>query len=423
MPVLNVTPSKHIYDALAQDIDLNQAISDLIDNATDNWKIQKRKNPLTVNILISVDKIEIKDDSGGIDFKTLPLLLMPGGTNRTGQEEVKGIWGVGSKRALFSLGKKFKISTRKKDETGLILEVNESWFKEDEKTDKWKIEYKEDNTLEEGVTILTIDELKMLLNPYLIMQIRKNIARTYKDELQEGSLKIIFNKDSIKLIPEIPWAKSEYAPPTRYITDIPVPQNKKKIHLEITAGIMTKPGENYSYGIDFIGNKRVILQNNLDWRMGFEKDRLGLPHPTINRFRAIVRITGDSRDIPWNSAKSDINSKHPMYVPIVDVVFQVSRQYVSFLRKNYDKTAKLFTEKADETDIEDIIFDYNKEFKRVVKEIKESKDIERIIIDVPKEDFNELVRYYGLEGKQKKIVGLFIFNKVLKEVKGLAKED
>ena len=43
MPTMDVTPSKHIYDALIQDIDTNRAISDLIDNAIDNWKIEGKK--------------------------------------------------------------------------------------------------------------------------------------------------------------------------------------------------------------------------------------------------------------------------------------------------------------------------------------------------------------------------------------------
>ena len=420
MPKIDVMPSKRIYDALIQDISGDQAICDLIDNSIDNWKILKKTELLEVNISISESKIEIKDNAGGIDLETLPLLLMPGGTNRGGGEGIKGIWGVGAKRSLFFLGEKITILTRKKNEDGLKLKVDEDWFTKDEGRDKWKIEYSIDNSMPEEVTKIIIENLKVILNPFSIREIRKSITRTYRDEIKEGTLRIIFNDDIIKIILKIPWSKSDYAPPSRYITDIPVPRSDRKAHVEITLGVMTQPGEEYSYGIDFIGNGRIILQNNLDWRMGFKKERLGLSHPTINRFKAVVRVSGDSQDIPWNSAKSDINPNHPTYVNIADLVFQVSRQYVSFLRKNYDVTSKLFRVRADETDIKDIIFDYGREFRKVVKEYREpKKEVTITSFKVPEEDYNELVEYFGLQGKPKKAVGLFVFNRALKEVRGI----
>lgn len=417
MPTFDVTPSKHIYNALVQDIDVNQAISDLIDNAIDNAKIQK-KETLKITITVTENKIEVKDNSGGLDLSTIPLLLMPGGTNRGGGVGIKGIWGVGSKRAMFSLGKKISIKTRKSGQIGLILKLDESWFQEDESTDKWKIDYEKDSSLEEGITMISLTDLKVILNDYSISTLRKYIAKTYKDEIEEKSLTILFNSKKVKLTLEEPWSKSEYTPPSRYTTDIPVIKSDRKLHFEMTLGIMTRPGEDYSYGIDFIGNKRVILRNNLDGRMGFKKERLGFPHPTINRFKAIVRVNGDSRDIPWNSAKSDINENHPMYRSITDLVFLISRQYVSFLRKNYRVTSKLFKETAKETDIKDINLEYGKGFTKVVKDYKESIEEVQITFKVPAEEFGEFVKYFGLEGKFKQDIGLFIFNRVWKEVKG-----
>lgn len=416
MPTIDVMPSKRIYNALIQDIAIDKAICDLIDNSIDNWKVLEKTEPLSVSISISESKIEIKDNAGGIDVETLPLMLMPGGTNRSGGEGIKGIWGIGAKRALFSLGKKITILTRKRNEDGLKLEVDEEWFTQDEDPNKWKIEYNIDNSISEEVTRIIIEDLKVILNLFSIRQIRKAINRTYRDHIKDGSLKIIFNNELIEPIPRIPWSKSEYAPPSRYITDIPVPQSDRKIHVKITLGVMTKPGEEYSYGIDFIANRRMILQDNLDWRMGFKKERLGLPHPTINRFKAVVRINGDSRDMPWNSAKSDINANHLMYNKIADLVFQVSRQYVTFLRINYEVTSKLFKEKAEDTDIEEVVFEYDKEFRKVVKRYTEPKEEVTIRFKVPEEVYEELVDYFGLKHRPRKHVGSFIFNYVLEKV-------
>jgi hypothetical protein len=421
MPTLNVTPSKHIYDALIQDIDTNRAIFDLLDNAIDNWKIEDQIGTLRIDISMDEAHIEIKDYSGGIDKETLPLLLMPGGT-RGGRLGIRGVWGVGSKRALFSLGKKFVISTRKHGSVGFILEVDEDWFKRDEGEDKWTIEYEEDESLEEGTTTITVANLKVLLDPHSVSMIKRYIARTYRDEIKDKTLEIVFNDERISIFPDVPWAKSQYAPPARYITDIPVPNSDRHLHAEITAGVMIQPGEDYTYGIDFVGNRRLILHNNLDGRMGFVKEKLGFPHPTINRFKAVVRIDGDSRDIPWNSAKSDINTNHPVYISIVDLVVQVSRQYVSFLRRNYEVTSKLFRDEAEETDIQEICLEYGKDFQKVVKEYKEAEKEIRINFTVPELEYKQLVEHFGLGDSTRKEVGLFLFERALKEIRGIAED-
>lgn len=422
MPIINVTPSKHIYDALIQDIDTNRAISDLVDNAIDNWKIEGRTGTLKVEISINENSIQIKDYSGGIDRDTLPFILMPGGTRSVRGIGIKGIWGVGSKRALFSLGKRFVVSTRRKGSIGFILEVDENWFQKDVGEDKWEIEYKEDSSLEEGVTTVTVFDLKVLINPYIVSETKKYLAGTYRDEIKDESLLLIFNTERISLYPDVPWAKSWYAPPSRYITDIPISDDHRQLHFEMTAGVMVYPGEDYAYGIDFIGNRRVILQNNLDARMGFEKEKLGYPHPTINRFKAIVRVDGDSQDIPWNSAKSDVNVNHPMYVPIVDLVVQISRQYVSFLRKNYEVTLTLFKDKAEERDIVSVPLAYGREFETVINEYTEEKQFRTISFKVPEDEYKELVEYFGLGDSTQKEVGLFLFERALKETRGIVED-
>lgn len=415
MPKLDLTPSKHIFDALAQDINTERAISDLVDNAIDNAKIQGQT---TLRVEVSFDEARVKvlDHSGGVDLEFLPLLLRPGGT-RGGGSGIKGIWGVGAKRAMFSLGRRLIISTRKTGSVGYVIDTNEAWFQEDQATDKWQIDYNEDAELEEGVTSIRIEELKVPADPLTVLGVRKYLARTYRDEIGSGTIQMVYNGEIISLIPEVPWAKSAYAQPSTYITDIPVGNDHRGLHFEMTVGVMTEPGEDYSYGIDLVGNRRVILHNNLDARMGFDKDRLGSPHPTINRFRAIVRVSGESQDIPWNSAKSDVNTNHPMYVPIVDLVVQVSRQYVSFLRKNYDVTLRLFREPALVTDIVDVPFDYGREFRRVVRPYEEPKREKGISFKVPEEDYVELVNHFGLALSTQRQVGLFLFKRVLMEIR------
>ena len=107
-----------------------------------------------------------------------------------------------------------------------------------------------------------------------------------------------------------------------------------------------------------------------------------------------------------------------MYSIITDFVVQVSRQYVSFLRKNYSVTSQLFRKEAEIGDIEEVTIKSVSDFKKVVKEYTKPKNLEKISFAIPKEDFNHLVDFFALKGKTKTAIGQFIFYRVLQEVSG-----
>ena len=121
------------------------------------------------------------------------------------------------------------------------------------------------------------------------------------NNIAQGKLILILNDEVLTIGPDIHWARSEFAPPAKYETDIPVRNSDRVLHFVMEVGVMTQPGSDYLYGIDLIGNERTILTNDLTWRTGFDKSGLGFPHPTINRFKGVIKLEGDSRDIPWNS--------------------------------------------------------------------------------------------------------------------------
>ena len=73
---LEATPKKKLYYSIIADYDLKKGLSELIDNAIDNWK----KNKFGKKLLISInfDPIEstiiIKDNSGGVSEENLENL-------------------------------------------------------------------------------------------------------------------------------------------------------------------------------------------------------------------------------------------------------------------------------------------------------------------------------------------------------------
>lgn len=418
MPILNVIPSKHIFNALSRDISIKLAISDLIDNSIDNWMVNKLKRQLKIVIEVSEKSIRIEDNAGGMDKESLSLLFLLGGTNRTGKTGVKGIYGVGAQRAFFTLGKDIVIKTKRQGKDGLKVILDDTWFTPDKIKETWSIEYAIDNSIKSGSTSIEITSLKKEMDVQSVRDLKREISLKHINELKSGKIEILFNDEAISETEFWQWAINEYAPPSKYVTELEVPKTKRILNLEITAGIMTQSWGEDEYGITFIANGRVIFQNNLSSDVGFKKGHLGGRHPTINRFKAIVTVSGDNRDIPWNSPKNDLDVNHKMYKTIFGLTEQASYQYTSFLRKHYRVTSKLFNVQAVPDDIIIINLSNGMGFKRVTKDYEEPISTFRIGFEVNEDDYIELIKYYGLPEFPRKDVGLFLFNRAINEVRG-----
>jgi hypothetical protein len=92
---------------------------------------------------------------------------------------------------------------------------------------------------------------------------------------------------------------------------------------------------------------RLIIRGFTDYSIGFESGKIGNPHYNISLVRTIIKLTGQSRDMPWNSSKSNIDIKHP--------VFQSLRTSIINVTSNYAKVSRALQGKWNEE-----IFPYNK---------------------------------------------------------------
>src|SRR5438309_702066 len=110
IPKVVGSPTKSLFlDALTSDIDLADAISDLVDNAVD---AARRLEPsgdyegLRVRISFDENHFEIHDNCGGIDLKTAQNVLFSLGRPPSYQSTPGqiGRFGIGMKRDLFMMG-------------------------------------------------------------------------------------------------------------------------------------------------------------------------------------------------------------------------------------------------------------------------------------------------------------------------------
>ena len=80
-------------------------------------------------------------------------------------------------------------------------------------------------------------------------------------------------------------------------------------------------------------NNKLITRGLVDYTVGFTSGGIGLPHYNISLVRTVVKLKGQSRDMPWNSSKWGVDTKHPIFRALRNSIISVTKNYVQICRK------------------------------------------------------------------------------------------
>jgi hypothetical protein len=322
---IDATPNKQVLMSISKDIDLYRGICEMIDNSIDNWTTHGKKNHLHISLFIDEgeNKIEYEDNSGGIKEDLLSLIIQPGGTERTQEDETIGIFGVGSKRALVTLSRYSETISRYDSLDTFKIIIDDAWLKEE----SWKVKKFRTDNIDACKTKFILKELKFKVNEDVINSLRSLIAETYYYYIKEQNVKIKVNGTNLSPIIFDKWAFPPGRDPRTYIFDIEC-DGGEKINLELTVGLMLESSQTGEYGFDVYCNDRMIVQNVNDSRLGFKAGLLGRPHTTVAWFKGIIRLKGKNRFMPWNSSKSNLDPLNPTYDKLLEKILKFAKPYV-----------------------------------------------------------------------------------------------
>ena len=142
----NFTPTKRFFvDMLTRDIDLEDAILDLLDNCLDGVARSQGKDPDEIdyrgswaNINFDKSSFTIDDNCGGIPGSSAEYAFRMGRPSDAPVEGLAtvGVYGIGMKRSIFKIGRHCEIGTRHGEDDAFSVTINEDWLNSD--TD-WKI--------------------------------------------------------------------------------------------------------------------------------------------------------------------------------------------------------------------------------------------------------------------------------------------
>ena len=162
---VDARPVKSFFvEMLTRDIELVDAILDLLDNCVDgilrqkgNSSVKKPYEGFKAEITFDENSFSISDNCGGIpwDLRTYAFRMGREREHRHKNLPTVGIYGIGMKRAIFKIGKQCSISTRNK-ENCYKVEVPLGWM-EDSK--KWEFSVSESSQPKEDGTTIVIDKL------------------------------------------------------------------------------------------------------------------------------------------------------------------------------------------------------------------------------------------------------------------------
>lgn len=343
------SPKKRLFWSIITDYNLITALCELIDNALDQWLLDKKGPPLTIELDLDVERkvISVKDNAGGVKFDDLHLLIAPGGSRNDPLAELIGVFGVGGKRAAIALAENIEIRTRYENGRTHELDITRQWIESDD----WYLPAYEVAAIDERTTEINLSYLRKPMSETDVDDLRVYIGSTYSWFIKQGCT-IRLNGDPVAPIEFEAWAYPPGHSPLRMTYDVDL-ADVGRINFDVTAGLIRdRDPQGDNYGVYFYCNQRLIVKELKTREVGyFISAEAGVPHPDSSMCRTIVRLQGPAKGMPWTSNKTGINFDHPIFRHIRKTIIDLTSHFTRLSRRFKDDWANNVV-KYDEGDIE-----------------------------------------------------------------------
>jgi hypothetical protein len=212
--IIKAYPTKNLFiSILVRDISIRDAIGDLLDNSVDGalgLHSDGNYNGLKVSIDFNTENnsFVIQDNCGGIDVKVARENAFQFGRLKgaIAIAHSVGVFGIGMKRALFRLGKKFTVESTAKD-SSFTMGVDVDKWEEDQSNWNFTFDKVEENRLQEypenergtkiTVTNLHEDVISLFTNSTEVNALIEELQREHLYNIDQG-LRISVNEAQLE---------------------------------------------------------------------------------------------------------------------------------------------------------------------------------------------------------------------------------
>lgn len=375
-------PTKEFFvGMLTRDIELSDAILDLLDNCLDGVIRQKREvdrnstknyyEGFFSHISITKDSFIIEDNCGGIPKEVAEKYAFRMGRSAAEDEEnlpTVGIYGIGMKRAIFKIGKSAVVTTRN---AGKIYQVTIplNWAQNEQDWDFPITDIDDMNQLRAGGTRIEIsninssiadtwgsdDKLDKFKNDLI-----RSIQQSYSLILQKG-FTIEVNGESVSPLPISLLVDDDTS--SAAIQPFLYQQTFKDVHVSLAVGLYAPPpspedidDENNlrrsssDAGWTVVCNDRVILYNDKSHLTGWGEAGVPQYHTQFIGIRGIVIFESTNpKNLPMTTTKRGIDTSSEVYAVVKDRMRQGLKMFTDYtnrwkgrndLERDYSRAAK-----------------------------------------------------------------------------------
>jgi hypothetical protein len=356
--VIDASPTKELFiDMLTRDVALIPAIVDLADNSTDGAR-RIRNDASWTGLNVEIDakptKFVISDNCGGIPVDVARRYAFRFGRpvdGETGSGEV-GRFGVGMKRGLFKLGRKFRIeSTTATTQFTATIDVDD-WASDD----KWEFAFdaspSEDGNFAESKqgTVISVTKLHPQVKEHFqesgfLDDLRQELTSRLEQSILKG-LAVEVNSVGLKAHTRTLIGDKVLAPAKKGFK-VKGPTGNS-VDVELWCGLGKPESQKVSRaesGWYVFCNGRMLLEADKTAATGWgieDEDSIPAYHPQYNGFRGLAYLDAeDAADLPWNTTKTALDTDHPVYRRVKQEIIAIARPVIDYFNKKTDENAAL----------------------------------------------------------------------------------
>ena len=356
------SPTKEFFvEMLTRDIELNDAILDLLDNCLDGVvrscperkKLEDDKyyRSYCAEINISKDSFTIRDNCGGIPRDTAENYAFRMGrvpTTNTDQPTI-GIYGIGMKRAIFKIGKEAVVHTCHQGEKYSVVIPN-NWAMD---SDNWDFPIQENaptNPLSSDGTEVNITSINDSISDIwgteenitaFVEELKKAIQESYSLIIQKGFvIKIngsIVDANPVELLVQKGGTKQGIRP---YVFSNKYGDVSVRLAIGFYAPMASDDDidemneskrSSYEAGITIVCNDRVVLYNDKSYLTGWGTNGVPNYHTQFIGIKGIVIFESNNpKELPMTTTKRGIDHSSAIYIAVKDRICEGLKMFTNY---------------------------------------------------------------------------------------------
>lgn len=460
METVQLVPAKRFFvEMLTRDIELVDAILDLVDNCLDGaMRILNGDNSgstpyegFKVDISFDEEHFRISDNCGGIPKQVALESAFRMGRHDSERDKdlpTVGVYGIGMKRAIFKMGEDASVFCNTQNDC-YEVEISKEWMKDD---NLWHLPLidREDCDGEYGTKIEVKqlrDGIKQQLGSQDFVDNLYKIISTHFSYIISKGLHIKINGESIEPDISITRFAKDFSNKKDSIAPYIYKNNLDGVDVEVAIGFYRalgtdeeeqdeKDGKSVSTsaGITIICNDRVVLHNDKTHVTGWGEAGVPRYHTQFIGISGVVIFQSNTpAKLPLKTTKRGVDSSTQIYALVKDKVREGIKIFTDFTNK-WKKSSKgelskhfrmeetesapsiKLSQKVKADDWSNVRRDGGKVFKPRLPLPKETDPTERVVFTKKRSEIRAVSEYLFDEVRPTTFVGEYCFDQILKKV-------